>query len=66
MTNCGQVENDVQQHNKKSTHFQMTNCGQDESQVQQRTKKSSHFQITNCGQAKPKCSNAPQNLVTLK
>ena len=31
MTNCGQVENDVQEHNKKSTHFQMTNCGQDES-----------------------------------
>jgi len=34
--------------------------------VQQRTKKSSHFEITNCGQAKPKCSNAPKNLVILK
>jgi len=44
----------------------MTNCGQAKNEVQQRTKKSSHFQMINCGEAKPKCSNAPKNLVILK
>jgi len=44
----------------------MTNCGEAKNEVQQRTKKSSHFEKTNCGQAKPKCSNAPKNLVIFK
>jgi len=59
-------ETEVQQCTKKSSHFIMTNCGQAENQVQQHTKKSSHFEMTKCGQAKPKCSNAPQNLVIFK
>jgi len=44
----------------------MTNCGEAKNEVQQRTKKSSHFQMINCGEAKPKCSNAPKNLVIFK
>jgi len=37
-----------------------------ETEMQQRTKKSSYFQMINCEEAKPKCSNAPKNLVILK
>ena len=58
-------ETEVQQRTKKSSHFQMK-LWRSETEVQQRTKKSSHFQMTNCGQAKPKCSNAQENLVIFK
>ena len=44
----------------------MTMCGEAKNEEQQRTKKSSHFEKTNCGQAKPKCRNAPKNLVIFK